>query len=40
MRTQLSELTSAHARLEREMELAAAERLEYAELALMASEDL
>ena len=31
MRTQLSELTSAHARLEREMELAAAERLEYAE---------
>jgi chromosome segregation ATPase len=40
MRAQLSELTSAHARLEREMELAAAERLEYAELALMASEDL
>jgi chromosome segregation ATPase len=31
MRAQLSELTSAHARLEREMELAAAERLEYAE---------
>jgi chromosome segregation ATPase len=40
MRAQLSELTSAHARLEREMELAAAERLEYAELALMASDDL
>ena len=40
MRARLAELTSAHARLQREMELAAAERLEYAELALIASDDL